>query len=515
MFEYLKDTTSTGLGCMFLVSVGAFLFGFDNGWWGTIQGADAFNRAYGSCQGIHSCSLSTSQKAAGSSVQSGGVMVGSLLAVYVNKNLGRRWSLVITGLISIIGVTLEITSTIGDPRFSQFVAGKTVASVAMGLCANIVPIYLSETSAAAARGFSINMYQNVQIIGYCLAAGIVYASAKRDDAASYLIPIGIQFFAPTAMVLLSPLLPESPRWLVWNKRRDDAVRSAQRLFGTPSNGFDAEKYIRELEVAFEHERNSLQAEAWADIFQGADFRRLLIAVGIQCWMQAQGSGYVINYMVSFLRDSGTSDVFPYIMGLNFVYYGGILTGHVFPDKYGRRPVIVLSTIANAIFMLAIASVNTAVSPATSKSGATSVAFLFLWQLSSGVMSPLIWIICTEAAPTRNRERVLSVALFVSFGVSLMITSISPYLQDKGHGNLGARIGFIWGAASVLTAIWSFVMVPETKGLSLEQIDFLYEQNTAAAKFGKYKFLNSGLSSNEKDHDEEIVETIEPASSKKE
>lgn len=136
--------------------------------------------------------------------------------MYVNKALGRRKSLVITGIISIVGILLEITSAIGSARFTQFVIGKTVASIAMGLCANIVPIYLSETSSADARGFAINMYQNIQIIGYCLAAGIVYASSKRNDAASYMIPIGVQFLAPVVMVTLSPVLPESPRWLVWN-----------------------------------------------------------------------------------------------------------------------------------------------------------------------------------------------------------------------------------------------------------------------------------------------------------
>uniref|UniRef100_A0A8H7K6Y4 Major facilitator superfamily (MFS) profile domain-containing protein n=1 Tax=Bionectria ochroleuca TaxID=29856 RepID=A0A8H7K6Y4_BIOOC len=496
MFEYLKTTTATGLGCMFLVSMGAFLFGFDNGWWGTIQGAEAFLRAFGSCSlvgGVETCNISTPQKAAGSSVQSGGIMVGSLVAMELNKALGRRKSLVVTGMISIVGIVLEITSAIGSARFTQFVVGKTVASVAMGLCASIVPIYLSETSSTEARGFAINMYQNVQIIGYCLAAGIVYASSKRDDAASYMIPIGLQFLAPVCMVTLSPLLPESPRWLVWNGRRDDAIRSASRLFGTKTNGFDAEKYIRELETAFEKEQANPEVSSWRDLFHGPDFRRLLIAVGIQCWLQAQGSGYIVNYMVSFLQDSGTSDVFPFIMGLNFVYYGGILTGHFLPDNQGRRPVIIYSTAANAVFMLVIASINTAVSPSTHTSGAASVAFLFLWQLSSGVMSPLIWIICTEAAPTRNRERVLSIAVFISFGVSLMITSVSPYLQDKGYGNLGARIVRIYlGAASVLTSVWSYIMVPESKGLSLEQLDYLYEQGVPARHFGTYHFTDAIL-----------------------
>ncbi|KAL2866576.1 general substrate transporter [Aspergillus lucknowensis] len=485
MFQHLKETTPTGLGCMCLVSIGAFLFGFDNGWWGTIQGAEAFLQAFGHCETAgdsSSCSLTASQASAGSSVQSAAIMVASIFAVYINKALGRKLSLVVTGVISIVGILIEITSGIGCPRFAQFVVGKTVASIAMGLCANIVPIYLSETSTDAARGFAINMYQNVQIIGYCLAAGVVYASAKRADAGSYLIPIGLQLFAPLLMILLSPLLPESPRWLVWNGRRNDAIHAASCLFKTNSNNFDAEMYVRELEIAFEKELAHPDASTWKDLSHGPDLRRLLISMGIQCWMQAQGSGYIINYMVSFLQDSGTSNVFPFIMGLNFVYYGGILTGHFLPDRYGRRPVVLSSTIANAAFMLTIASINTAISPATSSSGAASVAFLFLWQLSSGVMSPLIWIICTEAAPTRNRERVLSLAIFVGFGVSLMITSVSPYLQDKGYGGLGSRIGFIWGAASVLTTIWSFFMVPETKGLSLEQIDSCYEQSLSARKF---------------------------------
>ncbi|KAJ3527498.1 hypothetical protein NM208_g10672 [Fusarium decemcellulare] len=481
MFNYLKDTTPTG--------------GFDNGWWGTIQGADAFLRAYGHCDavdGISTCNLSTSQKAAGSSVQSGGIMVGSILAVYINKALGRRWSLVITGFVSLLGVLIEMTSAVGSPRFSQFVVGKTVASVAMGLSANIVPIYLSETSTASARGFAISMYQNVLIIGFCLAGGIVYATAKRDDAASYLIPIGLQFVAPVAMILFSPFLPESPRWLVWNRRHEDAIVSSTRLFGTDSNNFDAAKYVNDLKIVFEAEMANPENSKWADLFHGPDFRRLLIAIGVQCWQQAQGSGYIINYMVSFLQDSGVRNIFPFMMGLNLVYYGGILSGHYLPDRFGRRPVIINSSIFNAIFMLAIASVNTAVSPSTSSSGSASVALLFLWQVSFGALSPVVWIICTEAAPTRNRERVLSVALFFGFGVSLMITSVSPYVQDKGYGNLGSRIGFIWGAASVIAAVWSFFLVPESKGLSLEQLDYLYEEKVSPREFGKFTFASAVL-----------------------
>ncbi|KAK4233511.1 general substrate transporter [Achaetomium macrosporum] len=479
MFSNFRGTTPTGVWCMCLVSAGAFLFGFDNGWRGTIQGAEAFLRDFGSCEivdGKQTCNISTPQRSAGSSVQSAGIMIGNLIAIYINKSLGRRLSLVVTGLISICGVLLELTIR----------RWQTVASVAMGLAANIVPIYLSETSTKAARGSTINMYQNVQIIGFVVAGGVVFASVQRNDPAAYLIPLGVQLLAPSIMVTLSPLLPESPTWLMRKGRVEEAVVSANRLFGTPDDGFDGRSYIREIEVPIEVNRANPQSSNWRDAFRGPSLRRLLVAVGIQCFLQAQGSSYIVNYMVPFLNDIGVTYVFPWIVGLSCTYYAGILTGHVLPDKYGRRPVIICSTLVSAVFMIIISALVTAVSPVTSQSGAACVAFLFLWQAATGVMSPLIWIICTDAAPTRNREKVLSLAIFVSFGVSLLIASVSPYIQDSGYGNLGGRIG----AFSVVTSIWAFFRVPETKGLSLEELDFLYGKSVPARESRKYKFASS-------------------------
>ena len=166
----------------------------------------------------------------------------------------------------------------------------------------------------------------------------------------------------------------------------------------------------------------------------------MIAVGIQSLLQAQGSSYITNYYVSFLGNIGVTDVFPWIMGLVLVYYAGILTGHILPDRYGRRPVLIMSTLCCGVFMIIVASITTA-KPlgASGAAGSATMAFLFCWQISSGVMSPLVWIICTEAAPSRNREKVLSIAIFFSFGVALLITSTSPYIQDQGYGNLGIRV----------------------------------------------------------------------------
>ncbi|KAF3049940.1 hypothetical protein E8E11_010059 [Didymella keratinophila] len=122
--------------------------------------------------------------------------------MYLNNYLGRRLSLIVTGVVSIVGVLIEITSAGGGQgRFGQFAAGKTIASIAMGLAVNIVPVYLSETSTGAARGFVVSLYQNVQILGVILASGVVYALSTSSTSSVYLTPIGLQLIAKAKSVV--------------------------------------------------------------------------------------------------------------------------------------------------------------------------------------------------------------------------------------------------------------------------------------------------------------------------
>jgi SP family sugar:H+ symporter-like MFS transporter len=146
-----------------------------------------------------------------------------------------------------------------------------------------------------------------------------------------------------------------------------------------------------------------------------------------------------SYIVSFLISTGVTNVFPVIMGLYTLYYIAILTGHFLPDTVGRRPILIGTATFCGVSLAIVSALVVAFKSPSDVQGKVSIALIFLWEISFGVQSPLIWITTAEAAPSRNREKVQSIATFFGFGVSLLITSVSPYIQDKGYGNLGGRI----------------------------------------------------------------------------
>lgn len=304
------------------------------------------------------------------------------------------------------------------------------------------------------------------------------------------------------------------------------------MFGTAE--FDASEYCEKLVASFEEEEQSAKESAWSDLLRNPDRRRLLIAVGIQCLQQAQGSSYMNSYVVSFLQGTGVTNVFPVIMGLYSLYYVAILTGHFLPDMYGRRIMLMATGTLCGACLVVVAIITTVITSPNEATQKASIALIFIWEASFGVQSPIVWIITAEAAPTRNREKVLSMATFWGFGVSLLITSVSPYLQNEGYGALGSRIvssrcaagghqadrqGFIWGAFSFITVAWVFFTVPEMKGFSLEHLDHLYATNVPTRAFRSYKFADDVMAvkvdeeeavDDNKEHVEVTVQTLDRA-----
>lgn len=97
-------------------------------------------------------------------------------------------------------------------------------------------------------------------------------------------------------------------------------------------------------------------------------------------------------------------------------------------------------------------------------------------------SAIPWTISSEIASPVQRENTLAASVWSSFAVGLLISYVSPYLQNPGYGNLGGRIGWIWTAFAALAIVFVFFFVPEFNGRTLEEIDLLFENKIPARKF---------------------------------
>ncbi|BGP36744.1 proteinral substrate transporter [Rhodotorula kratochvilovae] len=464
------------------------MFGIDNGWWGTLLGVPAFNAAFGTKQtvgadGSITVSLSASEQSAGTSLGMAGIMIGCALATPIGRCGGRRLGVKLMAVIALVGIVIQITASVNGYRYWQLVAGKIVNSISMGIAANVIPTYQSELAPAKYRGAVVNLYQTIQIVGVIISTIAVYKLNTRTDDLSWQLCIGLQFVAPTLLLCGVWFMPESPRYLVFSGRNDEA-RQVLEYLNAGIEGYSAEEEVAALHAAFEHEK-SLQKPSVFALFKGSDRRRALIAIGVMCLQQAQGSSYMTSYIVLFLMALGMTDVFKVVMALYCLYLAAILCSFYLPDRFGRRPLLMYGALACAVCLTITCAINVGYGDAITQSAQkAALAMVFIWYFCFGlVWSPLVWITCSEICSARAREPTLSVATFSAFGTSLIITLVAPYIQDPGYGNIGASIGFIWAAFTWASIPFVYFFVPEMKGLTLEQIDELFDAETPTRKFG--------------------------------
>lgn len=103
----------------------------------------------------------------------------------------------------------------------------------------------------------------------------------------------------------------------------------------------------------------------------------------------------------------------------------------------------------------------------------------------------VWIVCAEVPTLAVREKTVTVATFSGFSTSVLITFVSPFIQDAGYGNLQGKIAFVWGAGSVIAAVWAYFVLPELKGRTLEELDELFQKHISVLDFGKYQTSGAG------------------------
>jgi len=492
------------LMCAF-ASFGGIFFGYDSGYINGVTGSRVFitlveGEAHVAAQLAANVtpSLTGSNLSLITSILSAGTFFGALIAGDAADIIGRKWTVVTGCVIYIIGVVLQTASA----GLGLIVAGRLIAGIGVGFESAIVILYMSEICPKKVRGALVAGYQFAITLGLLIAACVNYGVQDRGDRSEYRIPIGIQFAWGVILGGGIACLPDSPRYFVKRGRVEKARDSLARLRGQPKDSEYVEAELSEIVANEEYERSIIPAggwyQGWANCFRGSVFksnsnlRKTILGTSMQMMQQWTGVNFIFYYSTPFLASTGAiSNTFLISLVFTLVNVCSTPISFYTVEKFGRRPLLVWGALGMLIcqFLVAIIGVtvgfNKTYVNAAGDTRAVNISavnaqiafiaiFIFFFASTWG---PGAWIVIGEIFPLPIRSRGVALSTASNWLWNTIIAVITPYMVGTDEGNLKSSVFFIWGGLCTCAFVYAWFLVPETKGLSLEQVDKMMEETT--------------------------------------
>ncbi|KAF3787150.1 D-xylose-proton symporter-like 3 [Nymphaea thermarum] len=400
-----------------------------------------------------------------------GALFGSLLVYPIADFLGRKRELITAAALYILGGLI----TGFAPELSTLIIGRALYGIGIGMAMHGAPLYIAETSPSQIRGSLISLKELFIVLG--ILVGYLVGSIAISSTGGWRLMYG--FSVPIAIVMGLGMwsLPPSPRWLLlravqgkgsMEENKEKAIYALSKLRGRPVGDKTSEEQIESTLSSLKSVYVEQEAEGsiW-EVFQGPSLKAFIIGGGLVFFQQITGQPSVLYYAAPILQSAGFSAAsdaarVSVVIGLFKLLMTGIAVAKV--DDLGRRPLLMggISGLALALFLLA--AYYNALQGIPIVAVVSLLLYVGCYQISFG---PISWLMVSEIFPIRTRGRGISLAVLTNFGSNAIVTfAFSPLQELLGASNLFALFGII----SLLSLLFVILKVPETKGLSLEEIE---------------------------------------------
>lgn len=453
------------------------LYGYDTG---TISGVLAMDYVLKTFPEDEPGVFSSSEHSLIVSILSAGTFFGSLIAPYFADSIGRRWTIILSATIVFnLGVALQVAAT----SIPLLVAGRAIGGLGVGLISSCIPLYQSETSPKWIRGAVVSCYQWAITIGLLLAAVVNQATHNRDDSSSYRIPLGIQLLWSVILSVGMLFLPETPRFFVKKGDTERAMKSLSILRKLPADHPALVDELGEIVANYEFEK-SAGSGSWADCFKtkNSQVKRVFTGVVLQAFQQLTGVNFIFYYGTTFFAASGIKNAFVTSLATNIVNVGSTIPGIILVELIGRRNLLLGGAAGMCISELLIAIVGAATDSDAANKCMVGFTCIFI-AFFAATWGPVAWVIVGETMPLAIRSNGVALSTASNWLWNFAIAYATPYLVDEAPGSagLGSNVFFIWGGCNFLCFFFAYFFVYETKNLTLEQVDELYDQRKYAWK----------------------------------
>ncbi len=446
-----------------VATIGGLLFGYDTA---VISGAEKSVQEYL----IHSQGLSTLIHGITTSSALIGCIIGGALSGLIATKLGRKRALMLAaGLFFISALGSGFPETFfferGNPTIGlllMFNFYRIIGGIGVGLASAVTPMYIGEIAPSNIRGQLVSLNQFAIIFGmlvvYFVNWGIsngqtlewINTVGWRRMFLSEAIPAGI-------FGLLLFFVPETPRYLALTGKKDEAMKVLTRING-----------VERAKLVMEEIKASLAHHSSGKLFS---FGKVVIIIGIllSVFQQFVGINVALYYAPRIFESMGAakdaSMMQTVIMGLVNVIFTVIAIFTV--DKWGRKPLLIIGSTGMAIGMFAISGLAY-----FEIIGISTLVFIIIYT-ASFMMSwgPITWVLISEIFPNKIRGKAVAIAVAAQWTANYLISSTYPAMMELS----GAFTYGFYGVMSVLSLIFVWKMVPETKGRTLEDMEELWEK----------------------------------------
>lgn len=447
-----------------MATLGGLLFGYDTA---VISGAEK------SLQAFLIQPLGLSSLVHGATVSSAliGCIIGGMISGFFSNRLGRRKTLLLASIlffISALGSGYPETLFFPKGEVSlnlliTFNIYRVLGGIGVGLASAVSPMYISEISPAEIRGRLVSFNQFAIIFGM-LVVYFVNWNIARGQSIEWINAIGWRrMFASEAIPAalfgtLLLLVPETPRYLALARKDEKALSVLMKINGSKEI---AQNILNEIKSTVDH---SFKASVFS-------YGKKVIIIGIllSVFQQFVGINVALYYAPRIFESMGAakdaSMMQTIIMGFVNVVFTAVAIVTV--DKWGRKPLLMTGSIGMAVGMFAISALafNNII-------GISTLVFIIIYT-ASFMMSwgPICWVLISEIFPNKIRGQAVAIAVAFQWFANYLISSTYPAMMELSPA---MTYGF-YGTMSILSAIFVWKMVPETKGKSLEEMEGLWKR----------------------------------------
>ncbi|MDO6801657.1 sugar porter family MFS transporter [Wenyingzhuangia sp. 1_MG-2023] len=449
----MKSNKAYLVGVTLVATLGGFLFGYDTG---VISGADKLIQLY----------FTLSATEIGFVVSSAllGCMLGSTVSGVLSKRFGRKKSMLFAAIlffISAMGSALPESVT-------ELVIYRLLGGIGVGLASAIAPVYIAEIAPSNMRGKLVSINQLAIVMGFVVVFFVNYfikdpVNLDWNLNTGWRYMFGSECIPALLFFLLLLIVPYSPRWLVMKNRNEEALSIITKVNG-------AERAAEEMiEI-----KDSLKG----DDGKSFSFKYpkigliILIGVALSFFQQVTGINAIMYYgpriFESMNLPGDVALVNQIVVGLAMMIFTIIAIFTV--EKLGRKPLLIWGTVGMGVCIILFG-----VLMYNQYSGIFAlvvlVGYIAFFSLSQG---PIVWVYLSELFPNKVRGAVMSMAVLAQWTANYLVSQTFPMMADESgtiyqtfHGGFPF---WLYGIFCFIAVVFTWKMVPETKGKSLEQIE---------------------------------------------